>query len=141
MKPIHSILIGLSILILTSCSVSISSGDLDVKRQDILGSWKISKGSLRMINNDTTKKKIITSFRLNADSTVIVSFGGSTKKKMTGTWAWKAEKELGNRNFGISVKSDVAVYVNGLFTLGLQISKMDGEIILSAADYTFEKQE
>ncbi len=140
MKSINSILISLSILFLTSCLISSSSDNLDLNRKDVLGSWKISKESSKKINKEKTATERITYFQLNSDSTVTVSFGDSTEKKMTGTWVWKAEKRLGNDNFGFSLKTDVVIYVNNLFTLGLKLSKIDGKINLTAADYSFEKQ-
>ncbi len=136
MKSITTILILLSILILTSCFVSNSSDNVGIKRQDILGSWKINK--------ETAENEKISYFQLNADSTVIVSFGDSMEKKMTGTWVWKAEKKIGNNNLGLSLKTDVVIYVNNnvnnSFILGLKLSEVDGKINLMTADYSFEKQ-
>ena len=145
MRSIHFLLIALSILILTSCFVSNSSNNDDIKRPDVLGSWKITKESSQKINNKTADNEKISYFQLNADSTVIVSFGDSMEKKMTGTWVWKAEKKLGNNNLGLSLKTDVVIYVNSsinnLFFLGLQLNKTDGKINLTTADYSFEKQD
>lgn len=140
MKPIYSILIAISFLILSSCTFLNSYDNLNLKRQEILGSWTLSKESLKKIKKEKQKDKIIAYFQLNSDSTATVSFEDSIEKKMAGTWVWKAEKKLGNNNLGISLKSDVVIYVNGLFTLGLQLNEIDGKINLTAADYLFEKQ-
>lgn len=134
-------LIFIAVLLMTSCSVSNNSNNQSIDVNEVLGSWHITKVSLRRVNSDDnkTEEKIITSFELNSDYTAIVSFGESKQKRRDGTWTWQAEKKLGNKNFGISVKSDVVVRVNGLYTLGLQIREEKEKMILTAGDYTFEK--
>lgn len=138
-KPFNQFLILISFLVLSSCLVSNSSNNSDTDVKEILGSWKITKESLQKIKSDDqkTEDKTITSFNLNSDSTATVSFGTSEKKIMNGTWIWQAEKKLGNENFGLSIKSDVVIRVNGLYTLGLQLREKNN---LCAGDYTFEKQ-
>lgn len=140
MKTIPSILIAFSILILTSCTSSNSSDNSNLKREDVLGVWTLSKRSLEKIKKEKPDDKIITSFQLNADSTATASFDGSIDKKRAGTWVWKAEMKLGKNNFGISLKCDVVLYVNGLFKLGLDLNETAGKMNLNAADYSFQKQ-
>ncbi len=139
-RRINQILIVTSILIMTSCLVSTSSNNSSTDIQEVLGSWNITKSSLKKIKseNKETEDKIITSFKLNSDSTAIVYFGESEKKRMNGTWIWQAEKKLGNENFGVSIKSDVVIRVTG-YTLGLQLNEERGKNNLTARDYTFEK--
>ncbi len=141
MKLIHLFLIAFSVLILTSCSVSSSSDNLNLKMQDVLGSWKLSKESSKIIKKENQKaeNKVITSFQLRADSTATVFFGDSIEKKMDGTWVWKAEKKIGNNAFGFSLKSDVVIYTTG-HLLGLRLDETDGKVNLTVGDYLFVKQ-
>ena len=139
MKQQGTILLILSILILTSCFSPPSSSIINIERKDVLGSWNVTKKSLEGVKKQKDGHKIVTHFELNADSTTTVSFGNSSESRSNGKWVWKAEKELGNKNFGISLKSDVVIYVNGLFTLGLQLNEIDGKISLTAADYIFKR--
>ena len=141
MKLTYLFLIAFSILILTSCSVSSSSDNLNLKMQDVLGSWKLSKESSRIIKKEKQKaeNKVITSFHLNADSTATVSFGDSIEKKLDGTWVWKAEKKIGNNSFGFSLKTDVVIYTAG-HILGMQLNETDGKVNLTVGDYLFVKQ-
>ncbi|WP_159518068.1 hypothetical protein [Sunxiuqinia indica] len=138
-KPFNQLLILISILIFTSCLFFNGSDNSDTDIKEVLGSWRITKKSLKKMKNDDQKTdhKIITSFKLNSDSTATVFFGVFEKKIMNGTWIWQAEKKLGNENFGLSIKSDVVIRVNGLYTLGLQLREDNN---LFTRDYTFEKQ-
>ncbi|MCU4163775.1 hypothetical protein [Carboxylicivirga caseinilyticus] len=142
-KTFNQLLIFITVLTITSCLISGGSNNLNVEKNDVLGSWKITKRSLKKITSDEkrTEDKIITSFILNSDSTAIITFGESDNKKMNGTWIWQAEKKMGNNNFGISISSDVVLNVNGLSALALQLEQKGEKNNLKAGDYTFEKQE
>jgi hypothetical protein len=138
-KPFNQFIILISILILSSCLVSNRSDNSETDIKEVLGSWRITTESLKKIksNDQKTDDKIITSFKLNSDSTATVSFGESEKNIMNGTWIWQAEKKLGNENFGLSLKSDVVIRVSGLYIFGLQLSEENN---LLAGDYIFKKQ-
>ncbi|MFB6319524.1 hypothetical protein [Saccharicrinis sp. FJH54] len=138
----RQLLIAISVLLLTSCLLSNSSGNSSTDIKEVLGSWNITKASLQKIKRDDKKTgdKMISSFTLNADSTAVVLFGESGNKKMEGTWIWQAEKKVGSKNFGLSLKSDVVIRVHGLYTLGLQLRKNGNKKNLVAGDYTFERQ-
>lgn len=143
MKSINSTFIIILILMLTACTFSSRSDLADLKRQDVLGVWKISNESSKQLKNGKAESEIITCCQLNDDSTVVVSFGDSMEKKMTGTWIWKAEKRLGNSELGLSLKSDVVIRVNTLSSvimLWMFVNKTDGVLKLTSNDYTFEKQ-
>lgn len=141
-KTFNQFLILISALLITSCLISGSSNNSDTDINDVLGNWSITKGSLKMIKSDEnkTEDKIVSAFKLNSDSTATVIFGESERKTMNGTWTWQAEKQIGNKNLGLSLKSDVVIYVQGLYTLGLQLRQNGDKNKLIAGDYTFEKE-
>ena len=135
MKPIHSILISLTALILTSC---FSSNDINVNREDVLGSWKLSVQSLKKI--DVQKESnAITSFHLNADSTATFYLVDSSDKKVEGTWTWNNEKKTTDDNFGVGIENNVMIYSENLI-FGLILRNINGGICLTMQDATYEKQ-
>ena len=71
MKSIKSIFILLAILLLTACS---SSNNIDVSREDVLGTWDLSTQSLKKIDLQK-ESSTITAFQLNADSTALFTLG------------------------------------------------------------------
>ena len=143
MKSIKSIFILLAILLLTACS---SSNNIDVSREDILGTWELSDQSLK--KTDLQKESITTtSFQLNADSTASFYLGDSPDRKVDGRWTWKNEKKIGSENFGVSIENDVMIYgkrkINDkdIWVLGLKLREgKNGEITLMAQNKIYEKQ-
>jgi hypothetical protein len=143
MKSIKSIFILLAILLLTACS---SSNNIDVSREDILGTWELSDQSLK--KTDLQKESITTtSFQLNADSTASFYLGDSPDRKVDGRWTWKNEKRIGSENFGVSIENDVMIYGKrkihdkDIWVLGLKLREgKNGEITLMAQNKIYEKQ-
>jgi len=143
MKSIKSIFILLAILLLTACS---SSNNIDVSREDILGTWELSDQSLK--KTDLQKESITTtSFQLNADSTASFYLGDSPDRKVDGRWTWKNEKRIGSENFGVSIENDVMIYGKrkihdkDIWVLGLKLREgKNGEITLIVQDKIYEKQ-
>jgi len=94
MKHLGTILIILSVFLLSSCD--------STKRKDVLGSWKIAEGSteqqkLRIL---LTKDRIITEFKLKADSTATIFYG---KEVQEGTWIWSDDETSGKESDGITI--------------------------------------
>ena len=100
----------------------------------------MSVESLKKIEKENPSALTIKTFQLNSDSTAVVSYANSAENQRSGKWAWKAGSKIGNDNFGISLTTDVAIYINGLEALGLQLNKTDGKMKLTVGDYLFEKQ-
>lgn len=143
MKSIKSIFILLAILLLTACS---SSNNIDVSREDVLGTWDLSTQSLKKIDLQK-ESSTITAFQLNADSTALFTLGDSPDKKVDGRWTWKNEKRIGSENFGVSIENDVMIYgkrkINDkdIWVLGLKLRESkNGEITLIVQDKIYEKQ-
>lgn len=137
MKSIKSIFILLAILLLTACS---SSNNIDVSREDVLGSWELSSQSLKKLDLQK-ESSTITSFQLNADSTASFTMGDSSDRKVDGRWTWKNEKRIGSENFGVSIENDVMIYGKKMWALGLVLREdRNGEITLIVQDKIYEKQ-
>lgn len=143
MKSIQTIFISLAILLFTAC---FSSNNIDVSREDVLGSWDLSTQSLKKI--DIQKEtSTITSFQLNGDSTATFTLGDSSDRKVDGRWTWKNEKRIGSENFGVSIENDVMIYGKkmiydkDMWVLGLILREdKNGELILTVQDKIYEKQ-
>lgn len=137
MKSIKLFLIFVSFSTFLSCMESRRSIE-ENSRKDIIGNWTITKKSLEKMESRKDGNKIIRSFKLNADSTVKISYGSFEKEKV-GKWKWKAEKEFGNDNFGIGFYSDVVIRANATI-LGLSLNSNQDNMILQASDYSFKKE-
>ena len=85
MKQIGAILIIISAFFLSSCVTSNRTDN--IKRNEVLGSWQISKESTQQqkIRTIITGERIITEFVLKADSTVTIYYG---KEVQEGKWIW-----------------------------------------------------
>ena len=137
MKLIKSLLITLSILLFSSCILNISSDNVDLEKEDVLGYWEITKKSFKQMREQEPTDEIITSFQLNEDSTVDIYFDNSDESKLNQPWEWKGKMKLFKHTFGIG---DVFVHLpNG--GLGMLLYKeTDGKICLTVFDYIFEKR-
>jgi len=151
MKQLGTILIIISAFYLSSCFTSNRTDN--IKRNEVLGSWQISKESTLQQNNRTifTGDRIITEFKLKADSTVTIYFG---KEVQEGKWIWDKDVLLAK------VSSDVAItYRAGdvvliskdkdgkTSELGLNLESRNGKISFKSLggssdldDFTYEKQ-
>ena len=151
MKQLGTILIIISAFFLSSCVPSNRTDN--IKRNEVLGSWQISKESTLQQNNRTifTGDRIITEFKLKADSTVTIYFG---KEVQEGKWIWDKDVLLAK------VSSDVAItYRAGdvvliskdkdgkTSELGLNLESRNGKISFKSLggssdldDFTYEKQ-
>ena len=137
MKSIKSIFILLAIFLLTACS---SSNNIDVSREDVLGTWDLSTQSLKKIDLQK-ESSTITSFQLNADSTATFSLGDSSERRVDGRWTWKNEKRIGTEDFGVSLENDVMIYGKRMWVLGLVLRKDKNEkITLIVQDKIYEKR-
>ena len=137
MKSIKSIFILLAIFLLTACS---SSNNIDVSREDILGTWDLSTQSLKKIDLQK-ESSTITSFQLNADSTATFNLGDSSERRVDGRWTWKNEKRIGTEDFGVSLENDVMIYGKRMWVLGLVLREDKNEkITLIVQDKIYEKR-
>ncbi len=137
MKSIKSIFILLAILLLTACS---SSNNIDVSREDVLGTWDLSTQSLKKIDLQK-ESSTITSFQLNADSTATFNLGDSSERRVDGRWTWKNEKRIGTEDFGVSLENDVMIYGKRMWVLGLVLREDKNEkITLIVQDKIYEKR-
>ena len=137
MKSIQAIFISLTILLFTAC---FSSSNVDVSREDVLGSWELSSQSLKKLDLQK-ESSTITSFQLNADSTASFTLGDSSDRKVDGRWTWKYEKRIGTEDFGVSIENDVMIYGKKMWMLGLVLREdKNGEITLIVQDKIYEKQ-
>ena len=137
MKSIKSIFILLAIFLITACS---SSNNIDVSREDILGTWDLSTQSLKKIDLQK-ESSTITSFQLNADSTATFNLGDSSERRVDGRWTWKNEKRIGTEDFGVSLENDVMIYGKRMWVLGLVLRKDKNEkITLIVQDKIYEKR-
>ena len=137
MKSIQTIFISLTILLFTAC---FSSNNIDVSREDVLGSWELSAQSLKKIDLQK-ESSTITSFQLNADSTASFTMGDSSDRKVDCRWTWKYEKRIGTEDFGVSIENDVMIYGKKMWMLGLVLREdRNGEITLIVQDKIYEKQ-
>ena len=137
MESIKSIFILLAIFLLTACS---SSNNIDVSREDILGTWDLSTQSLKKIDLQK-ESSTITSFQLNADSTATFNLGDSSERRVDGRWTWKNEKRIGTEDFGVSLENDVMIYGKRMWVLGLVLREDKNEkITLIVQDKIYEKR-
>ena len=137
MKSIKSIFILLAIFLITACS---SSNNIDVSREDVLGTWDLSTQSLKKIDLQK-ESSTITSFQLNADSTATFNLGDSSERRVDGRWTWKNEKRIGTEDFGVSLENDVMIYGKRMWVLGLVLRKDKNEkITLIVQDKIYEKR-
>ena len=137
MKSIKSIFILLAIFLITACS---SSNNIDVSREDILGTWDLSTQSLKKIDLQK-ESSTITSFQLNADSTATFNLGDSSERRVDGRWTWKNEKRIGTEDFGVSLENDVMIYGKRMWVLGLVLREDKNEkITLIVQDKIYEKR-
>ena len=132
MKQLGTILIIISGYLLSSC-VATNRTD-NIKRNEVLGSWQISKESTLQQNNRTiiTGDRIITEFKLKADSTVTIYYG---KEVQEGTWTWDEETSLGKISSDVSISYSVGDVVllskekDGKTTkFGLNLESRNGKI-------------
>jgi hypothetical protein len=137
MKSIKSIFILLAIFLITACS---SSNNIDVSREDVLGTWDLSTQSLKKIDLQK-ESSTITSFQLNADSTATFNLGDSSERRVDGRWTWKNEKRIGTEDFGVSLENDVMIYGKRMWVLGLVLREDKNEkITLIVQDKIYEKR-
>ena len=137
MESIKSIFILLAIFLLTACS---SSNNIDVSREDVLGTWDLSTQSLKKIDLQK-ESSTITSFQLNADSTATFNLGDSSERRVDGRWTWKNEKRIGTEDFGVSLENDVMIYGKRMWVLGLVLREDKNEkITLIVQDKIYEKR-
>lgn len=121
-----------SILVMASCTSPTSTDS--VKREHVVGVWQLAEKKIddsARLKQDSTGR-LVTSFQLNSDSTAtVVVYDRGDESNISGSWKWKAEKKMGNSTFGLSLKSDVVIEVQGKIILGLLLEKVDGEIRLT----------
>lgn len=140
MKTITSNLLIFISIFLTSCFSSASSDEAELKRKDVLGTWKVSEEVYKNMAAENEDDDIITEFQLNTDSTVTVFFGKTMQKKMAGKWRWKVEKKVGNDAVSFSMKSDIVININDQFLLAMQVLEKEDTLKLIARNYIFEKK-
>lgn len=132
MKYFKTAALVFSILVMASCTSPTSTDS--VKRDHVVGAWQLAekeKDDSAIQKQDSTGR-LVTSFKLNSDSTAtVVVYDWGAKSDISGNWKWKAEKKMGNSTFGLSLKSDVVIEVQGKIILGLLLEKVDGEIRLT----------
>jgi hypothetical protein len=138
MKIIRTNLIVLSVLLFASCIITSNSDHSKYTRQDVVGSWEITKSSLKKLKKEKEEFDIVTSFKLKSDSTYTVVWGVSKPIERSGSWDWKPEKRVGTEKIGFNVRSDV-LFVSGHQILGFLIHENDGEMYLNANQYVFKK--
>lgn len=140
MKTITFNLQILFLMFLTSCLTSANSDKSELKRNDVLGTWKVSEQAYKNMHTENEDYDIVTEFQLNTDSTATVFFGKSMEKRMDGKWRWKVEKKVGNNAVSFSIKSDVVININGQFLLAMQALEKEDKLKLIAKNYIFEKK-
>jgi hypothetical protein len=134
MKRLNLLLFSFFISIMISCTGT--SNTDNVKKEDVLGYWKLSKESYNnfLKKGLETKNEIVTEFHLNADLTAVVSFGNSIEGRgKVGKWSWKVEEKLGSNDF-VNLNFDILITSqkteNSIYKLGLLLNKKDGKINL-----------
>jgi len=151
MKQLGTILIIISAYLLSSC-VATNRTD-NIKRNEVLGSWLISKESTLQQNNRTiiTGDRIITEFKLKADSTVTIYYG---KEVQEGRWIWDEETPLDKKSSDVTISysaGDVVLLSKDndgkTSKFGLNLENRNGKINFKSLgtstdidDLTYEKQ-
>jgi len=100
MKQLGTILIIISAFFLSSCVTSNRTDN--IKRNEVLGSWQISKESTQQqkIRTIITGDGIITEFVLKADSTVTIYYG---KEVQEGKWIWDKYVPLSKNSSDVTI--------------------------------------
>jgi len=145
MRKMKNVQVLLSIVIVfavTSCMMSGSSDENESDRNVVLGNWEITRESYVTNKNKNREvdARFVVAFQLNTDSTATVIYEiNNQRNEVPATWIWKAEKKIGNENFGLSLNSDVVIHAGRFPILGLILNQKKDELSLSASDYLFEK--
>ncbi|WP_200975233.1 hypothetical protein [Echinicola sp. 20G] len=84
-----------------------------IKREELIGFWTLGEEQAIEENGQDTAS-VITAFELKSDSTTVVYWGDH---QVEGKWRWKAEKSIGNNNFGFSFNSDIVLLTQKYRTL------------------------
>lgn len=126
--------------------ISCVERSVNVKKDDVIGYWSLTEESSQQMNStNESKNELISKFQLKADSSATISFGDpGNGKELSGLWKWNVEKQLGNKSFGIGIRTDVLITVektkNSILKLGLRLDNRNGKIFLSVGDRVYAKQ-
>lgn len=132
----------------TNSTKGIVSRTNDIKRDRVIGSWDLAEKLSQNIKNAEFKSENekILGFTLNADSSAAIILNNSSENlEKSGTWTWKEEKNIGNNNFGFSLKQDLIITFeetkNNRYILALQPSEIQGKLLLaSGSKSVYEKR-
>ena len=101
-----------------------------MEKEEVIGNWRLTKEASRLLKSEGAKSEdgLITKFQLKTNSSAIVFFSNPENgQELTGTWERNAGKQLGNKNFAITIKSDVLITFertkNTIYKVGLRLDK------------------